>query len=424
MPSLNLNISQKMNLTPELQQAIRLMNLSLHELEQEVRDTLNENFLLEENLDVKSSPIWEGTKKILSSSSASIDSVVDFEYLPSKIEYLMQQVEMLSSPQKNPELLESLIDALNDNGYLIEGNISNIEQYSQDEIDSNIRLLQSLEPSGIGGRNLKEVLSIQAREVGMLNNSVKCVIDNIEHLDEVNIQKMGISQSEFDTAVLYVKTLEPKPGRIFGETGKEIIIDAVVDFKSPEILISVNSGFVPDLKVNTDYEAYIDSMSGDEQETMKEHLIAAKSFIRNINNRNDTLQKVLAEIMSIQKDFLLHGVDHIKPLTMSDVSEACGFHQSTISRIAAKKHVKTPHGVFPVRFFFASSIEGDENALSSNSIKNMIKKMIVNESIHKPLTDQQIGVELSKLGIKISRRTISKYRLALKIPSARERKVK
>jgi len=424
VPSLNLNISQKMNLTPELQQAIRLMNLSLHELEQEVRDTLNENFLLEENLDVKSSPIWEGTKKILSSSSASIDSVVDFEYLPSKIEYLMQQVEMLSSPQKNPELLESLIDALNDNGYLIEGNISNIEQYSQDEIDSNIRLLQSLEPSGIGGRNLKEVLSIQAREVGMLNNSVKCVIDNIEHLDEVNIQKMGISQSEFDTAVLYVKTLEPKPGRIFGETGKEIIIDAVVDFKSPEILISVNSGFVPDLKVNTDYEAYIDSMSGDEQETMKEHLIAAKSFIRNINNRNDTLQKVLAEIMSIQKDFLLHGVDHIKPLTMSDVSEACGFHQSTISRIAAKKHVKTPHGVFPVRFFFASSIEGDENALSSNSIKNMIKKMIVNESIHKPLTDQQIGVELSKLGIKISRRTISKYRLALKIPSARERKVK
>ncbi len=350
-------------------------------------------------------------------------------------EHLIEQLTLLKLDGTQRRIGEEIIGDIDDDGYL-QSSISEIAfrlRAEEDEVSEVLGWIKTLEPVGVGAMNLRECLLIQLRDKGQLGELVyQLVEDYFEELSKRHWQDIakatGLSLKVIQDAADEIARLEPKPGRLISE-GREdnyVIPDLVVDKVEGEYVVYVNDFNLPHLRLSRAYKDIArdkKQFKGEAKEFIYNKLNSANWLIQAIEQRKQTMLKVMRFIVEKQHDFFEYGISHLKPLTLREVSEVIEMHESTISRVTNDKYCQTPRGVFQLKFFFSVGLASDNGEdVSARGIKNNISKMIENEDTSKPLTDQEIVARLKAEGIKIARRTVAKYRDQLGILPARMRK--
>lgn len=459
---LKIEQSQKLVMTIELQQAIALLQLSAMELLDFIQEEVINNPVLEiqekEENDFeieKTAPEEKFTSSVENGPLEWEEYFNDFEpfddrqkmviekdpppsldYLPSQEKNLHEhlQFQLTISPvsDKKKLIAEYLIGNLDANGYL-QGEVAEHAGFlgvKVAEVLDALELIQTFEPSGIGARTLKECLLLQLRELENINSVARQIIEG--YLPELArgryreiAHKLGISMKELQEAVDFIRKLNPKPGASFSGSGeiRYIVPDVIVEKVEGEYIIVINDN-IPHLFINPFYQNLL--RSGCEENVnsfIKKKLERALWLLRSIEQRRMTLYKVTEQIINIQKPFLEKGIHFLKPLTLKDVAEKIGMHESTVSRATTNKYVQTPRGLYALKFFFSSSVGGLKGEeYSAVSIKAHLKKLIEEEKPASPYSDQQLKELLEKQGIQLSRRTITKYRQEMGIPSSSQRR--
>ncbi len=350
-------------------------------------------------------------------------------------EFLTEQFVLQRTTENQRAIGEEIIGDINDDGYL-NSSVSEIAfrlRVSEEEVDEVLRIIQSLDPIGVGARDLKECLLIQLRENGNQNSLAYRLVDEFfEQLSKRHWQEiariLGIGLKEVQDAADVVSRLEPRPGRFYtaGRDDNYVIPDLIVEKVEGEYLVYVNDNNLPKLRLSRSYQEVARNrkkFTGEAKEFIYNKLNSANWLIQAIEQRKQTMLKVMRFILEKQYDFFEHGISHLKPLTLREVSEAIDMHESTISRVTNDKYAQTPRGVFQLKFFFSvglTSYTGED--VSARGIKDTISKMIENEDNSRPLTDQEIVARLKDDGIQIARRTVAKYRDQLGLLPARMRK--
>lgn len=458
-PTLQLKLSQTLTMTPQLQQAIRLLQLPVLDLSAEIQEALEENVMLEmEDLPDAPETSAETTAEIetfkaenswQSNAMERIQDggwngegrpINDFADQSGQTlrEHLLWQLELEHFSPREAIIGEALIDSINDDGYLtaavedfresleIEGDVA------ESEIMLTLEKVQTLDPVGIGARSLAECLVLQLRQLDPVTPGRDLAIRLAnDHLDLVANQEYGelrrtlrTSEDELDNALALVRGCNPKPGLAVSPAPAEYVIpDVFVRKIDNRWHIEISSSGIPRLSVNQQY-AQILRGSGDHA-VLRSQLQEARWLVRSLEIRNETMIKVATCIVSRQQEFLEHGDESMKPLVLKDVAESIGMHESTISRVTTNKYMHTPRGVFEFKHFFSSHLstaDGDEQ--SSTSVRAKIRKLVGAENPAKPLSDSKISNILGQQGINVARRTVAKYREAMKIASSSERKVR
>lgn len=452
--NLKLEQTQKLIITQELRQAIELLQYNSLELNDFLKKEIQENPLLEldGNLEkVDKIQETEMDKEIdwkefinkyddisyrpqvdKNQEESSLEAYVS--YMPSLKEYLIEQFNLVNLGKEEYRIGQYIIESIDRNGYLQ----SKLEEIAEEFnigieiVEEVLKTIQSFEPLGVGARDLKECLLIQIREDQSRHPQAEKIISL--YLEDLGSNKMvkiskelGIEISQVQKACDYIKTLEPKPGRAFSDGNLQdvryIHPDASIDFIDGELLININDSTGPRLNINNFYKDIIQK-DGDEKakEFLSERLNSAMWIIKSIEQRRQTIYKVIESIVKFQIDFFKTGVKGLVPLNLKDVAEDIGMHESTVSRATNGKYVQTPRGLFELKYFFTTGLSGDDGDLSTTKIKNMIKNIIDGEDKTKPYSDQKIVDSLKESGIDISRRTVAKYRDELDIPSSTMRK--
>ncbi len=460
---LNLEQTQKLIMTPELRQAIAILQLSALELSNYVDEQILENPLL----DVMEETTEQGTEssdedrskqeKEEASTEANWDmdweeyfqhqeERVTREYdpdasaqskrmepfitvAPTLQEHLLEQLHV----QKHPtslHLLEYIVGNLDDNGYLTVSVevIAQEQKISLGEAEKALALIQGLDPLGVGARSLEECLKLQLPLLPDCPPEMPAFLKYLEDLAAGRLQRiatrMKLTPSRVQELADIVRKLDPKPGRRFSGSGeiRYIVPDVVIEEIEGHFIILVNDVTVPRLGINQAYRKALSQDSESETRKFVEHkLNAAAWLIRSIEQRRMTLYKVANAIVEKQEDFLRRGIRFLKPLTLKDIAEKVGVHESTVSRATANKYVQTPRGIFEFKFFFASGL-GNEQGMTTEGIKQALKDLIASENPRSPYSDQKLSELLKEKEMEISRRTVAKYRDELGIPSTAIRK--
>lgn len=440
--------TQQLIMTPQLQQAIKLLQLSRIELVEQIQQELGENPALEEKPEsANEKDIYDATEffqyldsdnyhKKHSSGFEAKDSVSFETYTPSKTslaEHLLWQL-MMNSPTPEDEKIGSLIvGSLDDKGYL-RSSIEEIAEMSGTEphrVNQVLTLMQSFDPAGVCARDLKECLLIQARDLGHEDSIVSDIIANhlndIEKRDYKAIGRTLKASVELVTsAVNIIKGLEPIPARQFsGSRTQYIVPDIFVYKKEGSFVIELNNSGLPRLRVSSYYKKML--ANGDSTKETKAYLQdkmrLAGWLIKSIHEREQTLFRVMESILEFQKGFFENGAAHLKPMVLRHVAEDIDRSESTISRITTNKYVQTAHGIFELKYFFSSFIQrSDGESMSSTAVQEKMRKIIAEEDPKKPLSDNKIAKMLNDSNINIARRTVAKYREVLRIPSSSRRK--
>lgn len=449
---LKLEQTQKLIMTQELRQAIQLLQFNSFELNQYLKNEIEENPMLElesglEEMEmVKELPNerevdWkEFIEKYddvsykpqvdKNQEEYSYESFISYE--PTLKEYLLDQLNLVKIDEKKYIIAEYIIQSIDENGYLK----STVEEIayllgaSLAQVEEALRLVQSFEPTGVGARDLKECLLIQVRERGkepFVERIIKDYLEDLGYNRIIKISKeLDVNINKVQKACDYIKTLEPKPGRTFGHGSanrvRYIIPDATIEFIEGELLIRINDITGPRLNINSFYKNLIRNSSDEATEFLSERLNSALWIIKSIEQRRQTIYKVVESIVKFQRKFFTSGEKALVPLTLKDVAEDIDMHESTVSRATNGKYVQTPKGLFELKYFFSSSIGGTDGDQSSIGIKMMIKNLIEEEDPKKPLSDQKITDLLNEKGTNISRRTVAKYRNEMEIPSSTRRR--
>ncbi len=458
-PTLQLKIGQSLTMTPQLQQAIRLLQLPVLDLSAQIQEALEENIMLEmEDLPDAPKTSAETTAEIEtikaedSWQSNSIGNIQDGgwngEGRPiqefadqsgqSLREHLLWQLELEHFTPREAVIGEALIDAINDDGYLTAelddmGDYLDAEtEVTREEIEQVLTKVQCLDPIGIGARSLSECIVLQLRQLEVttpcLDISMRLATD---HLDLIASQEYGeirralrTSEADLDVALALVRSCNPKPGLAVSPVSAQYVIpDVFVRKIDNRWQIEISASGVPKISVNQQYAKLLRGNGG--HDALRTQLQEARWLVRSLEIRNETLLKVATSIVSRQKEFLEHGDEAMKPLVLRDVAEAIGMHESTISRVTTNKYMHTPRGVFEFKYFFSSHLsttDGEEQ--SSTSVRAKIRKLIGAENPKKPLSDSKIADLLAGEGISVARRTVAKYREAMKIASSSERKIR
>ncbi|MEY4608421.1 MAG: polymerase sigma factor [Gemmatimonadota bacterium] len=367
-------------------------------------------------------------------------------------DHLNDQVRLLDLSPRDQLLADEFIGNINDEGYLtatleqilagINAVIAQAEEASEDEreaprftmpeVEQMLRTIQSLEPAGIGARTLQECLTLQLHEAGLVDTLAERLIR--EYFDDllahrwVEIgRRIGVAPTEVQAAADAVARLAPKPGLAYASRATDYVIpDLVVELIDGKYLVFVNDGDLPRLRVSRAYQEVARDkrkFDAESKEFINSRLSAAQWLIQAIEQRRQTMLKVMHFIVARQREFFEKGIQGLRPLTLREVADAIGMHESTVSRVTNEKFVQTPRGVLPLKFFFSSGLrssEGDD--VSARGIRAAIEKMIAEEDPHAPLTDQAIVERLERDGVQIARRTVAKYRDQLGVLSARLRK--
>ncbi len=448
---LSLEQSQKLIMTPELRQAIQLLQYTSLELNEYLSKELEENPLLEmerpveeiqniESLNDDKDIDWKEfiesyddisyrTEVDRNHKEYSIESFIS--YSPSLKDFLFEQLNMVSIGIREKAIAEYLIQNINSNGYL-ESSLSEIAltlQVSVEEVEMMLSVIQGFEPIGVASRNLKECLLIQSRELN--DSKINLIIQN--HLEDIAANRLatiskcvGITIEKAQDYCDIIKSLEPKPGRTFrgdGEDIRYIIPDATIEEIDGEYVIFINEITGPRLNINEYYKNLIKTSKDDKtSEFLQEKLNSALWIIKSIEQRRQTLYKVIMSIITFQKSFFKYGEKQLIPLTLKDVALDIDMHESTISRATNGKYVQTPRGVFELKYFFNTGLSGSNGDVSALKVKSIIKGMIDEENPKKPLSDQLISDALKSRGMIVSRRTVAKYRDELNIPSSSMRR--
>ncbi len=456
-PSLQLKLGQTLTMTPQLQQAIRLLQLPVLDLNAQIQDALEENIMLEmEDLPDVPQTSPETTAEIETikaednwyerSSQRIQDGGWNGEGRPSSEfadqsgqtlrEHLLWQLEMEHFTPRQFLIGEALVDAINDDGYLtveldeIGAIIDPETAISSAEIEETLRKVQRLDPIGIGARSLSECIILQLRQLDPATAGLQLAIDLADaHLDLVASHEyselrrcLRTSEDDLHTALALIKSCNPKPGQAVSTVAAEYIIpDVFVRKIDDHWQVEISPTGVPRLSVNQQYANLLRG-NGDHS-ALRAQLQEARWLIRSLEIRNETLTKVANSIVSRQMEFLEQGDEAMKPMVLKDIAEEIGMHESTISRVTTNKYMHTPRGVFEFKYFFSSHLSsagGEEQ--SSTSVRAKIRKLIGAENPAKPLSDSRITSLLADEGIKVARRTVAKYREAMNILSSSDRR--
>jgi RNA polymerase sigma-54 factor len=482
----SLKLTQQLLMTPQLQQAIKLLQLSRMELEQFVATQLAENPCLEEGAtespeeaasverererteeqavvehmseaasivdkapgEEKGEQVdWEAMARYQESQATSAstknakstdDEHPNYENMVTKSstlqEHLMAQIGELDFDETEKKIATLLIGNIDERGYLTQGvqELCESESLDLETVDGILDTIQRLDPSGVGARDLKECLLLQVRNAHLRNGIVELIIENhlpeLENRNFVAIAKaMKISLEEVIENVQIVAELEPVPGRQFGQSDTQYITPDVYVFKlGEEWVVNLNEDGLPKLRISNFYQKMMTDKKGkgDDKNYVNEKMKSAEWLIKSIRQRQRTIFRVTESIVARQRDFFDHGVEHLKPMILKDIAEDISMHESTISRVTNNKYVHTPRGVYELKYFFNSSVSrADGQDVASESVKRMIADLIKVEDARRPLSDQRIVELLEEKGIQLARRTVAKYREQLNIlPSSKRKK--
>jgi RNA polymerase sigma-54 factor len=478
---LSTKLSQSLSMTPQMQQAIRLLQLSTIELEQEIQEALESNPLLEQNTPDESPIEQESAVETTQTSSdenydipenmdidANWEDVFDshnvFEHTGSLSrseestttilenkshatdtlhDHLNWQIHLSQLSDIDKTIAKNIIDAVDTSGFLLES-VENLYQQllkqdidpelEREEVHSVLNYVQRLDPIGVAARNLSECLGIQLQVLHpndeLMQKAAQILINQPDLLDPKNHKKLkqtlSLTTKTFDAFLKALKELNPRPGNQFADHEIEYISpDVYVKQVNGEWKVSLNPNMQKSLKVNDFYaDLLAEKGKKDDLKYLKDNLKQANWFIHSIENRNQTILRVSQAIMEQQTAFLHYGDQAMKPMILRDIAEKLEMHESSISRATTRKYIHTPQGIFELKHFFSSQLSTDTgNSCSSTAIQAMIKKFIDNENMKKPLSDNKLTTLLQEQGIKVARRTVTKYREALHIPSSHERKV-
>lgn len=466
---LDLKLTQKLVMTPQLQQAIKLLQLSRLELLQTVSLELLENPLLEESApdleesvdekkaqedeeapDSKENELssqWEEyigdiqrEDKSGEYSSAAGDDAPSYEQIltrpQSLSEHLHWQLRLSVATPHEVEIGKLIIGNIDDEGYLrvsVEELAASAEAKIE-EVERALKLIQGFDPMGVGARDLCECLLIQLEQLGLKNSIAEVMVSN--HLKDIEVRRfqaiaksLGVSLDEVLAVVKIIQGLEPKPGRpFFTDEAQTIIPDVSVVKSDDDYTVVLNDDGLPKLRISAYYQKLLSEKSNT-PDTIRNYLAdrfrSAVWLVRSIEQRNRTICKVAQSIVKFQRGFFEKGVDYLKPLVLRQVADDISMHESTISRVTTNKYMHTPRGIFELKYFFNSSItRGSEfgGEVSSVSVREIIRQMVLQEDQKNPLKDQDIVERLKSQHIEIARRTVAKYRSELKIPQAGRRR--
>lgn len=478
---LDLRLAQKLIMTPQLQQAIKLLQLSKLDLELLINQTLMENPVLEETVSDNSDTDTEDeelykTSQLSESANSTVDKEVEnvtpldvsnlkwedyleddrgdnrdlgysresdedspsYDQLLSKPatlnDHILLQLNLSTSDPMFKHIGELIIGNLDENGYLQ----STVEEIgaqsglSLDKVMEVLKFIQSFDPPGVAARDLKECLLNQIAQIGFSGTIVETIVS--EHLSDfekkryaVIARRLNVSLEDLSHAIRIIEKLEPKPGRSFYSNDNAYIVPDVFVIKHEgEYLIVMNEEGLPKLKINPVYRRMLkgkDGIAEEERGYLEDKFRSAIWMIRSIEQRNRTIYKVAESIVKYQKEFFEKGVSHLRPLTLREIAEDIQMHESTVSRVTHNKYMGSPQGIFELKYFFSSGLgTSDGDNCSSRSVRDMISRLISEEGARKPYSDQQIMEYLRQKQIEIARRTVAKYRKELKIPSASRRR--
>jgi RNA polymerase sigma-54 factor len=470
--SLQLKLHQQLTLTPQLQQSIRLLQLSTLELSQEISQMLQENPLLErldgedrfdggpgdtsgeasseapaeeprqERDDIYEEMAW-GDRAVTSSGSGSGDDDDEHGYQQADTsqaglhQHLADQLSLTPLSQRDRQLIALLIEALDDDGYLTAPLDELITLFPEEmeldpiELSTALKLLQSLDPTGVGARDLGECLWLQLKTLPAdTPNLDKAKILVREHLSLLAEREYGklkrlldLTDTEFTFLRQLITSLNPRPGAIYTTVDTRYVSPDVFVKKIKGLwMVSLNAEAVPKLRIN---EMYAGILRGNKEggSSLSTQLQEARWLIKNVQQRFETILKVSQAIVDRQRMFFEHGDVAMRPLTLKEIADTVELHESTISRVTTQKYMMTPRGLYEFKYFFGSSLATEEGgATSSTAIRALIKQFIEAENRAKPLSDNTIAELLGKQGFVVARRTVAKYRELLNLPPANQRK--
>ena len=455
---MKLNLStknlSKISITPQLQNAIKLLQFSAIEINQEIQNIFETNPLIEkEDLceeyedDNCTEHYLHYEKDFLPSNNINSISTSDIIERTSSEEdtlqsYLQWQVSLSNLSDNDKSIADSIIDYLNNDGYLVKDIFKIFDdiylntEISLDELIAVQHFLQNLDPVGTCTKDIQESLLVQvenSKENINLKNKALIILNEffIEYTEKktnIILKNLNLTMGDFELIDDLIKKQSPRPGNIIQnkKNCEYIIPDIQITKDVSNWVIKSNKAVSPEIKINNNYiDMGEKNLSSEDKIYLKEKLQEAKLFIKNINYRNNTLLLLSKRIVQKQKKFFDHGVENLIPMNLKEVADDIGVHESTISRLTNGKYMQTPFGVFELKFFFSAAIKSEDgNNLSSTSVIEKIKKIIMSENKKYPLSDNKIKDMLKKEGIEIARRTVSKYRESLKIESSAGRKLK
>lgn len=476
---LSQKLTQTLKMTPEMQLAIKILQLNSVELKSQIQEVLESNPVVE--LDEKSEspnelPLekleetpsegaissvefkgdgrndygidWqkyiedsENTDIKASSSSYNSDEETSYENFVSKKttlrEHLTQQLSEVTLSPTEQKIAEYMIGLVDNNGYLrtSDEQIADLLKIEVPIVNKIRKVIQNMDPTGVGAYDLKECLLIQAREEGYTNEAVINIISN--HLENIAQNKLnnivkatGYSIEEVKEVIDSIKSFEPRPGASFASSEEQVFIspEVFIEKVGDEYVVTVNESDIPQLRINPAYKEALKHLDKTEKETsdfIKNRLESARSFLKYVDKRKETILNVTKAICEVQKDFFDYGILHLKPLTLQDVAMMAGVHESTVSRATNGKYAQTPRGLFELKFFFSGAAKSQNGEdVSTMAVKQRISDIIKAENPSKPLSDNAIVDILAKEGVELARRTVAKYRIELNIPSSSARKHK
>ena len=474
-PTLQLRLGQQLTMTQQLQQAIRLLQLSSLELKEAIQEAYESNPLLEtEESEVRlgengkvgedSHEAPTGASDSMSSEEPGADSEWEdihefsylsgsgyqgedhFDYLESRAaeahdslqDHLLWQLELSALSDRDLLVAGTLVNALDESGYLhesletIHGSLRQADEIELDEIEAVLKFVQRLDPVGCGTRSLRECLDVQLQQMPAdLPFQLQARAIVAEHLDLVGTKnyaklsaRSGFSIEEIEGAVELIQTLHPKPGDLINTQKSEYIVpDVYVEKHGQAWKVRLNPYTTPKLSINSVYSNMIKTLANSEADYMRGQLQEARWLIKSIQRRNQTLVRVATSIVRHQQDFFEYGEEAMQPLVLKDIADEIDMHESTVSRITTNKYMDSPKGIFEFKYFFSSHVStNDGGVCSAIAIKAMIKKLVQEENRAKPLSDHKIAGLLEQKGISVARRTIAKYRESLTIPSSSQRR--
>lgn len=419
----------RLSITPEMKQSFQLLTMSGQDLTRYLLDAAEENPVLE--LEEQAAPLVRIPRRMDQRRYDSYDPLLKAKGAEPTLEQLLiAQIRVMTIPDELENMAVYLAGCVNDDGYLtVElAEVQATLGLPMSKIAAGLELLQSLEPAGVGARNLQECLLLQIRrDPSAALNAELMVEAGLEALVPFHPgrtgSRLGVTSQEAQTAYDYISRLDPKPCRSIGCTERPhyIIPDAIVGLRNGEVHYSLHAAGNPRVSMN---EACFRWIREEAPDTIWSNRMAeARAIIRSVHLRRRTLVRVLAAVMEEQKHFLVKGPSALKPLNLAVIAEKIGMHESTVSRAVNGKYIETPHGVYELRAFFASGISttsGDKT--SASAVKRRLKEIIRTEQAERPYSDSHLTTLLAEEGIVISRRTVSKYREELQILPSLERK--
>ena len=449
---LTIEQTQKLSMTPELIQAIKILQLNNMDLNEYVQNELLENPMLEEDkADDGSEPetVEVDIRENIIEDSYDDDRYNQWDSDPDREEYsfeqytsadetlqdfLLEQLQLSNLSGIVYDIAKFIIEGLDDNGYMTTSVEEIVEDLRTEEADVEKALsyIQTMEPCGVGARNLAECLEIQLASKGLLTDEIEYILENM--LEEIANNRLSViakrvnmKPEEVQEILDLIRTLEPKPGRQFsnGESIKYVVPDIIVEKINDEYVVSTNDSSVPKLMVSS-YYAQLSKAAKDDEELGKYlsgRFNSAMWLIRSIEQRKQTIFNVAVAVVHYQKDFFDNGERYLKTLTLKQIAEELKIHESTVSRAINGKYIQSPRGVFELKYFFSSGVSMDSgDGMSSNSVKSFIRDIVDGEDPKKPYSDQEMVEMLKKKGIEISRRTVAKYREGIGIQSSSKRR--